>query len=137
MKFLLEFVTCCTPCRSFYKTSSLPPAADDTRSLVPTVPPSIPLGNRHYRSSKRWRTTASKSGPAADWRPSLNAISEDNAVVVVERGNRAAVAGSERNLKRKVSPTPRSHVRNRRSDDYARAPIQAIMPAFSPTPFMF
>uniref|UniRef100_A0A5B6ZL02 Uncharacterized protein n=1 Tax=Davidia involucrata TaxID=16924 RepID=A0A5B6ZL02_DAVIN len=132
MKFLLEFVSCCGPASRPSVATTTPPPAEETRSLVHSPPPSR-TDNRRYRRRKRERMAASRSDSVAEWRPSLCAISEDN--IVPEKDARAAV-GSERILKRKVASTARVHVRSY-SDDIGRAHLPAIIPAFSPTPFLF
>ncbi|KAM7492655.1 hypothetical protein LguiA_035576 [Lonicera macranthoides] len=128
--FFLEFVYCCGyPYRPQAETSPSPP--EETRSLSTSWTPV----ERRYRSRKRGRLASSRSGSAADWRPSLNAISEDN--VPVEREPRAAASSSERLIKQKVAPTARDRPRYHHTDDYRSAPFPAIIPAFSPTPFLF
>lgn len=131
MKFFFEFVSCCGPaCRSAVITTGAKPAEE---RCVPLYAASVPVESRRKQS----RRAASRSG---DWRPALNAISEDNVVVVaVERESRAAV-GSERIMKkRKVShSTSKVQVRKYSNHDFRQASFGgAMVPAFSPTPFFF
>ncbi|KAA8523760.1 hypothetical protein F0562_010183 [Nyssa sinensis] len=133
MRFFLEFVSCCGyACRSSDPTATPSPPPDETRSLVHSPPPSQPNTCR-YRRRKRGRVAVSRSGSVVEWRPSLGAISEDN---VVPEKERPEAVRSERILKRKVASTARVHVRTY-SDDIGRTPLRAIIPAFSPTPFLF
>ncbi|XP_039160407.1 uncharacterized protein LOC104426796 isoform X2 [Eucalyptus grandis] len=111
MKFLFEFVSCCGSPR---------------------------------KEGERIRAAAE------EWKPSLCAISEDVVVVTVER-----VGGGETKKKATADPAPepeRSASRKRSGGSYARvhdrgfngdeydqrrASFQAVIPAFSPAPFMF
>nr|XP_009601678.1 uncharacterized protein LOC104096927 [Nicotiana tomentosiformis] len=117
MKFLLELFACCG-C-----SSRLPPAEDSG----PLVPGPAPPTNRKNRRRRRGRGAPPRcGGSVANWRPSLPAISEDNAL-------------PPRNVKRKVSTAspPATQPRHHRCDDTRRVPVSALAPAFSPTPFLF
>ncbi|KAL7103526.1 hypothetical protein ACP275_08G185000 [Erythranthe tilingii] len=120
MKFFLEFVACGGSWSSADKT------------IIPAVQeePQRPIGRKQGKGR----------GGGREWRPSLAPISED--VSTAERVNNvertAAAAGWRRTLKRKISSVSQRD-RTRSSDcDYGRrAPLPHVMPAFSPTPFMF
>ncbi|KAK9265982.1 hypothetical protein L1049_000054 [Liquidambar formosana] len=127
MKFLLEFVSCCGSnysSRPSEAPTSPPARVEETRSLVPP---------RRYRRRKRGRLGASGSvsAAAAEWRPSLCAISEDN--VVMEKEGRTV--GSERTVKRKAQV--RVQVRSHSDEEFRQTPFPMVVPAFSPTPFLF
>ncbi|PSR95643.1 Serine/threonine-protein kinase MRCK gamma like [Actinidia chinensis var. chinensis] len=123
MKFLLELVACC-------RSGSNPSRAKETLVLAPP------------EDSKREREATAavlKSRSAAEWRPSLCSISEDNMTAEREREReRVILAGSERMIKRKAGSTTagKKHVRSY-SDDFGRNGFSTIMPMFSPTPFFF
>ncbi|KAA8531807.1 hypothetical protein F0562_006476 [Nyssa sinensis] len=133
MRFFLEFVSCCgfAFCSLDLTTTPSPPP-EETRSLVHSPPLSQP-NTCCYRRRKRGRVAVSRSSWVVEWRPSLGAISKDN---VVPEKEKPEVVRSERILKRKVASTARVHVRTY-SDDIGRTPLQAIIPAFSPIPFLF
>ncbi|XP_055823824.1 uncharacterized protein LOC129892283 [Solanum dulcamara] len=115
MKFLLELIACCG-C-----SSGLPPPED----IGPLVPgPALPA-NRKNRRRRRGRggPMSSVGSVPSNWRPSLSAISEDNAL-------------PPRNVKRKVITTSSPATKPRRScEDTRRIPVSALAPAFSPTSF--
>ncbi|XP_057464421.1 uncharacterized protein LOC130754267 [Actinidia eriantha] len=122
MKFLLELVTCC-------RSGSNPSRAKKTLALAP------PEDSRRKREGE----AVLKSRSAAEWRPSLCSISEDNMTAEREREReRVILAGSERMIKRKAGSTTagKKHVRSY-SDDFGRNGFSTIMPTFSPTPFFF
>ncbi|XP_059283969.1 uncharacterized protein LOC132037458 [Lycium ferocissimum] len=117
MKFLLELIACCG-C-----SSRLPPA-EDTGPLVPGL---AQPANRKNRRRRRGRGgPPSCGGSVANWRPSLSAILEDNALPPT-------------NVKRKVltASPPATQPRRRSFEDTRRVPVSALAPAFSPTPFLF
>ncbi|XP_059457942.1 uncharacterized protein LOC132187601 [Corylus avellana] len=134
MKFILEFVWCCgSP-----GCCSRPGAAaeeDETRWLEPSRPA------RRSGRRRRGRMGPAEAGP--EWKPSLCAISEDKAVLVVIEKEKAVdnqtvgSEGSPRIVKRKAGSHVRVHVRSSYSDDYGRTHVPVAIPAFSPTPFMF
>ncbi|KAK4341807.1 hypothetical protein RND71_037623 [Anisodus tanguticus] len=117
MKFLLELIACCG-C-----SSRLPPVQD----IGPLVPGSAQPANHKNRRRRRDRDRPSSSGGSvANWRPSLSAIFEDNAL-------------SPRSVKRKVliASPPTTRPRRHSHEDTRRVPVSALAPAFSPTPFLF
>jgi len=112
MRFLLECVGCCMMSAASSGEDSTaepsPPATprtEETRSLV--VAP----------SETRRRKRASSRNAAADWRPSLFAIAEDNAVPVgpEKKENRSRPAGS-RNVKRCGTSSVRVNAHTRPHD---------------------
>ncbi|XP_004505423.1 uncharacterized protein [Cicer arietinum] len=129
MRFLLEFVSCCaTPEKRASESSVL--AEDEDRWLVPAPVVSVASASSRTRFRKKQR----KAG-APDWRPSLGPISED--VVVPPK---AATITPGREAKKKTSARGATKVYRRSySDVYqgSSSPVPTIMPAFSPTPFMF
>ncbi|GMY22266.1 hypothetical protein FCV25MIE_17507 [Fagus crenata] len=80
MKFLLEFVTCCGPMRlgtSQHRAEVVVAAEEEGKSCLAT---SIPAQQRR----RKRRVYGSASAVAeTKWKPTLRAISEDNAVVVM------------------------------------------------------
>ncbi|WMV39814.1 hypothetical protein MTR67_033199 [Solanum verrucosum] len=118
MKFLLELMACCG-C-----SSRLPPLED----IGPLVPGPAQPTNRKNRRRRRGRggPTSSVGSVPNNWRPSLSAISEDNAL-------------PPRKVKRKVITTspPATKPRRRSCEETRRIPVSALAPAFSPTPFLF
>ncbi|MCE3214943.1 hypothetical protein HAX54_000319 [Datura stramonium] len=117
MKFLLELMACCG-C-----SSRLPPAEDNG----PLVPGPAQTANRKNRRRRRGRVAPPSCGGsvANNWRPSLSAISEDDAL-------------PPRNVKRKVlTASPPATKPRHRCEDTRRVPVSALAPAFSPTPFLF
>ncbi|KAI4333788.1 hypothetical protein L6164_018550 [Bauhinia variegata] len=130
MRFFLELVSCCgsaNQCAAIERTSS-EPRSEETSTLVSAV--------RNHRRKKRGRT-----GPTAAraWRPSLGSISEDNAHALSQREfSRSGVVGSEREVKRKSAAASAAKVRSRSyDDDFGRHSVSTVIPAFSPTPFVF
>ncbi|XP_057528401.1 uncharacterized protein LOC130807262 [Amaranthus tricolor] len=142
MRFLFECVTCRSSVTNTHSSdepsSPATPTTEETLTLVTSGPE---VSNRRRR--KRGRTRGSSS--AADWKPTLFAISEDNAI--------SASNTSQRPVNRKpvtpvVSPTPRNVKRcgssslvqvnaRTRSYDYGREPLAMMFPAFTAAPFMF
>ncbi|KAK9689054.1 hypothetical protein RND81_09G031900 [Saponaria officinalis] len=120
MKFILEYVTCCiisTPC----ETKEPPPS-----------------GTRR----RRRRTPA--RGSTVDWRPSLFAIAENNAVAVaaVEMKKKESVRqpmsrSVTRNVNRCGVSSGRVNGSPNRAYEYRRDPLPIVIPAFSAAPFMF
>ena len=107
MKFLLELVTCC-------RSGSSPSRAEETLAPAP------PEDSRRKREREATAVVVLRSRSAAEWRPSLCSISEDNTTAEREREReRVIVAGSERMIKRKAGSTTagKVHVRSY-SDDY-------------------
>lgn len=108
------------------------PRTEETRSLV--VAP----------SEARRRKRASSRNAAADWRPSLFAIAEDNAVPVgpEKKENRSRPAevvvkpAGSRNVKRCGTSSVRVNVHTR-PHDFGHNPLPLVVPAFSAAPFMF
>lgn len=98
MKFLLELMACCG-C-----SSRLPPLED----IGPLVPgPAQPINRKIRRRRRgRGRPTSTVDSVPNNWRPSLSAISEDNAL-------------PPRNVKRKVITTspPATKPRRHSSED--------------------
>ncbi|EXB50914.1 hypothetical protein L484_021141 [Morus notabilis] len=141
MRFLV-FVSCCGPTvmpavrPESSQSSSATPPAEETRSLV--------RSRRYRRRPKRGRLGASGSAPVpVEWKPSLCSISEDNVVMVErsdgqDRQDQYRTAGPERLVKRKSgSGSSRMNVVASFGDDYGRSSFPTVIPAFSPTPFMF
>ncbi|KAL3503363.1 hypothetical protein ACH5RR_037812 [Cinchona calisaya] len=150
MRFLLELMACYGSCSS---TSSM--VKEEARLLVSSVPRPPPPSSssetcRVFSGRKRGRgVMGSSSSSGVAWRPSLSSISEDNVVVQHHERNlkhehhhhhqaevavvRSPSSSSERNLKRKISSTPRPRPR----EDVRRQEVHAVMPTFSPAPFMF
>ncbi|CAJ1956850.1 unnamed protein product [Sphenostylis stenocarpa] len=95
-------------------------AGEPTAARKPVVPPP----SRNLRRNK------------THWRPALGSISEETAPPLRERDAAAEAAGD---VKRIVnSNTAKAQRRHYGEDcDYSRVVMNAIMPTFSPTPFMF
>ncbi|GFZ12457.1 hypothetical protein Acr_23g0008420 [Actinidia rufa] len=113
MKFLLELVTCCT-------SGSSPSREEETLTLA-LAPPE---DRRRKRERSATAVVVLRSRSAAEWRPSLCSISEDNMTAEREREReRVILAGSERMIKRKVGSTTtgKVHVRSY-SDDFGYVP---------------
>ncbi|XP_062077849.1 uncharacterized protein LOC133782535 [Humulus lupulus] len=134
MKFL-EFVSCCAPAATWGRTVRHQPIRrpEETRSLVEPVP-------RKRRRRKLGRLGApgsTSSGSSGEWKPSLSSISEDK--VIMEKREENRTVGSERLVKRKsISRSPRSSGGSwNYNDDYGRSAYPVVVPAFSPTPFVF
>ncbi|WJX44758.1 hypothetical protein P8452_31701 [Trifolium repens] len=130
MRFFLEFVSCCaTPTRHTLESST--PAEDQERWLVPTPAVSTPsesVSSRYNRYRRKQR-----KGAALDWRPSLGPISED--IVVPPK---SAVVSREVKKKTVARGGPAKVYHRSYSDGYyGSSSTSMIMPAFSPTPFMF
>ncbi|XP_040986933.1 uncharacterized protein LOC121234868 [Juglans microcarpa x Juglans regia] len=107
---------------------------EETRCLAPSFPA--------RRSRRRRRGRLGQPAAESEWKPSLCAIAEDNAMVVMMEKEKAGCAndsGSEaqRSAKRKSGSGAGVHVRSY-GDDYGRTHhIPTVIPAFAPTPFMF
>ncbi|KAL2327926.1 hypothetical protein Fmac_021353 [Flemingia macrophylla] len=127
MRFLLEFVACCGS-----------PIQKEEKSLVPANTPVAPI-TRCYRKKQRMSAT--------EWRPSLVPISED----LPRESPRSSSAGSTRaDAKKRTAGGCHGKVRLRSYSDSSyglinfifgltfRSPsMPALIPTFSPTPFMF
>ncbi|CAH2069960.1 unnamed protein product [Thlaspi arvense] len=130
MKFLLELVVPCFGSQQFHQSAA---SADDslsveTQSLM-----------KQRRRRKRVRV-AGQPGQVAEWRPSLSVISE-NKPAITEKSEKVE---EERKVRRKSesnggeasSRSGGGHVRFS-SNDFGRNAFEPVIPAFSPTPFMF
>ncbi|CAK9321891.1 unnamed protein product [Citrullus colocynthis] len=111
------------------------PGPKEMRSMTP-------ITTRKHRRRKRSALLPS----AANWKPSLGAISEDKVVLVVLEREKSdeQTAESERSVKRKSGSRDGEsrgvHGRNNSNDFSLRrspAAIPVVIPAFSPTPFLF
>ncbi|XP_021288757.1 uncharacterized protein LOC110419945 [Herrania umbratica] len=137
MRSILEFVSCCvtTPEVSRNEKEEVlmaavsPSMREETRSLMPPKVAAL---------TKKKRVRVGTPGVmAAEWKPSLNVISEDN--VVAEKREKTPPQQEKTTadsvVKRKSSSGSRSkvHVRSN-SDDIGRNPMLAVIPTFSPTP---
>ncbi|KAK4420714.1 hypothetical protein Salat_2021900 [Sesamum alatum] len=106
--------------------------AEEARLLVMQEPPPPRRnGRRHGRVRGR--------GRGRRWTPSLSSISEDSLVVERTSNVERPKSGWRRSLKRKVAALRSERDRNRSFDrDTCRqAPVSALMPTYSATPFMF
>ncbi|KAI4322842.1 hypothetical protein L6164_022497 [Bauhinia variegata] len=123
MRFFLEFVSCCgSPSEPAVMERASLELRKETSTLVPAV--------RYNRRKKRGRA-------AQDWRPSLGSISEDNDPPQREREvPRNGTVRSEREAKRKSASPAKVRCRSY-NDDFRQHSVPTIVPAFSPTPFMF
>lgn len=142
MKFLFEFVSCCVPVnmsRIENPEATEAPGPKEMRSMTP-------ITTRKHRRRKRSALLPSAAKLAADWKPSLGAISEDKVVLVVMEREKSdeQTAESERSVKRKSGSRDGEsrgvHGRNNSNDFSLRrspAAIPVVIPAFSPTPFLF
>lgn len=129
MRFLFECVGCCM--NSTHESPAMSPA-EETRSLV-TLAPATTIGCRRKRSPAR--------SQAADWRPSLLAISEDNAIppapVMPDNRNSTAPVTGAGSVKR-CGPSPaRVNVARSYTRHFSHDPLPVVVPAFSAAPFMF
>lgn len=107
----------------------------NSRAVRQTRSELAPIPQRPRRKCGRPVGSAASALPYSDWTPSLCTIAEDNVVIVRKSvGDRSA--GVERAVKIKSGrDISRVHGRSQ-TDDYGRASV-TIVPAFSPTPFMF
>ncbi|XP_034702317.1 uncharacterized protein LOC117927053 [Vitis riparia] len=116
MKFFSELGSCC-------RAPAPEPETEVSSGLLTNVGRvSGPKSSTRRRSSGQWR-------------PGLSMISEDGVASAAER-RRERVAGSEK----KASQEGGSRGRVRRtsdSEEYSKLQLQMIIPAFSPTPFLF
>jgi hypothetical protein len=117
MKFFLEFVSCCgSPGCCSRPGAAAAAEEDETKWLEPSRPAS------RNRRRRRGRMGPTEAEP--EWKPSLCAISEDSAVLVVMEKEKAAdsrTVGSEerpRIVNRKGGSHVRVQVRTSYSDDY-------------------
>ncbi|KAL2496221.1 uncharacterized protein Fot_39978 [Forsythia ovata] len=120
MKFFLEFVACCG------SGARQQPAEESTLLVVPEARPRV--------GRKRGRVAGERRCGLVDWQPSLSSIAEDN--VLPERNTKQA---PRRSLKRKggASITHRGRAHSTHHDGVRRASVPAVLPTFSPTPFIF
>ncbi|XP_029131018.1 uncharacterized protein LOC114917116 isoform X2 [Cajanus cajan] len=98
--------------------------ADPTATSKPLVPPP----SRTLRRSK------------SHWRPALGSISEDTAPPHRDRAAPASAGDAKRSSNTAAAAAAdTAKARRLYSDDcdYGRVAMPAMMPAFSPTPFMF
>ncbi|CAN8248257.1 unnamed protein product [Cochlearia groenlandica] len=110
MKFLLELVVPCFGSNQLHNSTTTADnsVSDETQSLM----------KRRRRLRKRGRV-AGRTGHVAEWRPSLSVISEHKPAITEKNGE-------ERKVRRKS-----------KGGDFGRNAFEAVVPAFSPTPFMF
>ncbi|KAL3736264.1 hypothetical protein ACJRO7_025254 [Eucalyptus globulus] len=146
MKFLLEFVSCCGSPRK---------EGERIRAAAEPRAEGEEWERRRWAGRRRKRRRGS-AGTAEEWKPSLCAISEDVVAVTVERVGGGGGGGRETKKKAAAAdPAPepersasrkrsggsyvRVHDRGLNGDEYdqRRASFQAVIPAFSPAPFMF
>ncbi|KAM5585788.1 hypothetical protein ABKV19_004944 [Rosa sericea] len=107
-------------------------AVRQTRSELGLAPTAQRLPRR---KSGRPVGSAASALPYAEWTPSLCTIAEDN-VVVVRRSVGDRTPSIERAVNEK-SGREMSRVQSRNhTDDYGRASV-TVIPAFTPTPFLF
>ncbi|CAO2833439.1 unnamed protein product [Amaranthus hypochondriacus] len=132
MKFLFEYVTCCT---TFTNTSASSEEEFSSQSLVDSTP-TLSIRRRRKRPAR------SSSSSSADWKPSLFAISEDNPILVTPQKPPPVIRRkltpviSPRNVKRSGSSTAQVNAGSR-SHEYGRDPLPVAFPAFTAAPFMF
>ncbi|KAL1206522.1 hypothetical protein V5N11_027095 [Cardamine amara subsp. amara] len=130
MKFLLELVVPCFGSQQFHQSTAT--AEDSVSNETQTL-------MKQRRRRKRVRV-AGQPGQVAEWRPSLSVISENKPAITEKSGK----DGEEKKVRRKseggggdASSRPGGgHVRFG-SDDFGRNAFEPVIPAFSPTPFMF
>ncbi|XP_030442337.2 uncharacterized protein LOC115664553 [Syzygium oleosum] len=153
MRFLFELVPCCgSPRKEGERIRAVAPPAE-------AAPPEGEQGERRrWTGRRRKRRRGAAAAAAEEWKPSLCAISEDVVAVTVERvgGGGGGGGAGERRKKAAADPAPeaeRSATSRKRSGgtyarvhdrvfngdeyDHRRASFQAVIPAFSPAPFMF
>ncbi|KNA04540.1 hypothetical protein SOVF_198780 [Spinacia oleracea] len=104
---------------------------EETSSLVAAV----------NNNNRRKRVPTRGSSVDCNWKPSLFAIAEDNAVSAtlkkpVNRQQPVSKVVSQRNVKRCASSPVEVNARSR-SHDFSREPLPMVFPAFSAAPFMF
>uniref|UniRef100_A0A1J3F8F4 Uncharacterized protein n=1 Tax=Noccaea caerulescens TaxID=107243 RepID=A0A1J3F8F4_NOCCA len=131
MKFLLELVVPCFGSHQFHQSAAT--ANDLTSTETETL-------MKERRRQKRVRVAGQTGQAAKYWRPSLSVISEHKPVLteISQKGEQ------ERKVRRKSeggggdasSRSGGGHVRFR-SDDFGTKAFEPVIPAFSPTPFMF
>ncbi|KAG6790553.1 hypothetical protein POTOM_006709 [Populus tomentosa] len=134
MKFLLEFVGCCGVSSGGGGPKEVPESVgrlseEETYALVAV--------RRNHRRKKRGRgsSTVGNNNSGVEWKPTLSAISENNVAAVVGE------TGAERLVKRKGSVGGGGRARDIASltdyvENYRRNRVMAVIPAFSPAPFM-
>ncbi|XP_048498655.1 uncharacterized protein LOC125496849 [Beta vulgaris subsp. vulgaris] len=136
MRFLFECVSCYTMTSSPSEEdppSPTTPRTEETRSLVTST---------QAAKTHRRRKRTSTRGSSADWKPSLFAIAEDNAVSTTPQKpvNRQHVSVtsvvSSRNVKHCGPSSVQVNARSR-AHDYGRESLAMAFPAFSAAPFMF
>lgn len=116
MKFLLEFVSCCgsSACSGRGTAPERAEYEEETRCLAPSSP------SRMNRRRRRGRP--GQSAAESEWKPSLCAIAEDNAMVVMmekEKSGCANDSGSDARMYAKGKSGSGAGVRVRSySDDY-------------------
>ncbi|XP_022753632.1 uncharacterized protein LOC111301920 [Durio zibethinus] len=131
MRSFLEFVSCCVTTPEVATdeevvTAVTPPRREVTRPLMPPKVAAL--------SKKKMKVRVGTPGSMTpEWKPSLFVISEDN--FIVEKREKTP---ADRVVKRKSTAGSRSKVHVRScSDDMGRNPLPVVIPAFSPTPFIF
>ncbi|XP_011048255.1 PREDICTED: uncharacterized protein LOC105142362 isoform X2 [Populus euphratica] len=134
MKFLLEFVGCFGVSRGGGGPKEVPESVgrlseEETHALVA-------VRRNHWRKKRgRGPSTVGNNNSGVEWKPTLSAISENNAAVVVGK------TAGERLVKRKGSVGGGGGSRDIASlsdyvENYRRNRVMAVIPAFSPAPFM-
>ncbi|KAI4374739.1 hypothetical protein MLD38_012699 [Melastoma candidum] len=146
MKILLELVPCCgSPTSSRRRSTSAPspPQDNDDTDFTSLVPPHP---RRRTKRARKAVVTPRSGSSSAKWSPSLGVIAEDRAASTVQgkaAASAADVVGSARGSGGRGSMGAWSGVpdreRRRRDDnEYGRSSLPTTMiPAFTPTPFLF
>ncbi|XP_031254566.1 uncharacterized protein LOC116112580 [Pistacia vera] len=132
MKFFFSNLGSC------YRPSGLPPA--DASATTTTRMALGGAGDAHLHgpyNSKRIKKATSRSS-APHWRPALSVISEDGVVTVFETDERKAQSEKKLSSKSKSAAKTRCF-RSKDAYEYdsRKSSMPMILPAFSPTPFMF
>ncbi|GFP93771.1 hypothetical protein PHJA_001521500 [Phtheirospermum japonicum] len=121
MKFLSELASC-------WGGAVVTPAAD------------VAGGRRLTAEQGRYGRTTSKRvakvKPSRDWKPKLNAISEDRPMSAANSGgvNRRTVGDDGKKRPGKVKPKSTAPIHE---EDYWKSAHTMALPAFVPTPFLF
>ncbi|XP_010267837.1 PREDICTED: uncharacterized protein LOC104604953 [Nelumbo nucifera] len=125
---LRNLISCCGPfARPAVATT---PPREETRSLVQQSRSSVTTVTERFPCTKRTNSIST-----TQWRPSLCAISEDNVIAaVVTKAEQKVKSGKK--AARKAGSRVKARVRSY-SDEYRRSPMPTVIPAFSPTAFLF
>ncbi|KAK9284155.1 hypothetical protein L1049_023323 [Liquidambar formosana] len=118
------------------RAPTVPEPPEEETTLVPLTCAGSGSGRGRAARSRGNGLSGYGVDSSKQWRPALSVISEDGSAVSALERNGVRAVRTEKKPAGKVGSKPRDRVPNR-GDEYRKAPMPMVIPAFSPTPFMF